>query len=72
MALYDDWHDTAVNVWQSPKSITDNIKTDNLTMDMLRHLREKYGTVFISSTAHRQEMATLQRFRIIFRTALWM
>lgn len=43
MALYDDWHDTAVNVWQSPKSITDNIKTDNLTMDMLRHLREKYG-----------------------------
>ena len=43
MALYDDWHDTAVNVWQSPKFITDNIKTDNLTMDMLRHLREKYG-----------------------------
>ena len=43
MALFDNWHDTAVNVWQSPKSITDNIKTDNLTMDMLRHLREKYG-----------------------------
>ena len=43
MALYDKWYDTAVNVWQSPSSITSKIKTDNLTMDMLRALREKYG-----------------------------
>ena len=38
MALYDKWYDTAVNVWQSPSSITSKIKTDNLTMDMLRAL----------------------------------
>ena len=43
MALYDNWHDTAVNVWQTPSSITDKIVSDNITMDCLRSLRQKYG-----------------------------
>ena len=43
MALYDGWYDTAVNVWKVPESISANIKSDNLTMDMLRALRQKYG-----------------------------
>ena len=43
MALYDNWYDTAVNVWQTPSSITDKIVSDNITMDCLRSLRQKYG-----------------------------
>ena len=43
MALFDDWHDVAVNVWQAPKEISDKLVSDNCTMDCLRALREKYG-----------------------------
>lgn len=43
MALFDDWHDVAVNVWQTPKEISDKLVSDNATMDCLRALREKYG-----------------------------
>ena len=40
---YADWHDVAVNVWQTPKDISDKLTTDNLTLDCLRALHEKYG-----------------------------
>ena len=40
---YKDWHDVAVNVWQTPKEISDKLTTDNLTLDCLRALHEKYG-----------------------------
>lgn len=43
MALYDKWHDVAVNVWNAPKSISDKLVGNNATMDCLRALREKYG-----------------------------
>lgn len=43
MALCDNWHDIAVNVWQTPSSISDKIVSDNITMDFLRLLRQKYG-----------------------------
>ena len=43
MALNDNWHDIAVNVWQTPSSISDKIVSDNITMDSLRLLRQKYG-----------------------------
>ena len=43
MALYGGWHDVAVNVWQTPKEISDKLVSDNCTMDCLRALREKYG-----------------------------
>ncbi len=39
----DDWHDIAVNVWQAPRSISDKLTTNNLTIDCLRSLHEKYG-----------------------------
>lgn len=43
MALYDSWHDVAVNVWQTPKEICDKLVSDNSTMDCLRALNAKYG-----------------------------
>ena len=43
LLLNDDWHDIAVNVWKAPKSITNKLTTNNLTLDCLRSLHEKYG-----------------------------
>ena len=43
LLCYSDWHDVAVNVWQTPTEISDKLTTDNLTLDCLRALHEKYG-----------------------------
>lgn len=43
MALYDQWHDVAVNVWMTPKDISDKLISNNATMDCLYSLRQKYG-----------------------------
>ena len=40
---YDNWKYTAENVWATPKEISDKLTTDNLTLDCLRSLREKFG-----------------------------
>lgn len=41
--LYDDWKYVAENVWEAPKSISSKLTSDNLTIDCLISLREKYG-----------------------------
>ena len=43
LLLYDGWHDVAANVWQAPEAISNQLTTDNLTLDCLRLLHEKYG-----------------------------
>lgn len=43
LLLYDGWHDTAVNLWQSPKEISDRLTTDNIVLDSLIALYEKRG-----------------------------
>lgn len=43
LLLYDDWHAVAENVWQTPKEISDKLTGNNLTLDCLTVLREKYG-----------------------------
>lgn len=43
LLCYADWHDVAVNVWQTPTEISDKLTTDNLTLDCLRAFHEKYG-----------------------------
>lgn len=40
---YDGWKYVAENVWETPKEIADKLTTNNLTMDCLRSLHEKYG-----------------------------
>lgn len=65
MALYDDWYDAAANVWQAPESITSKIKTDNITMDMLRALREKYGDgikLLYDSSTRDGDLAKVQNY----------
>ena len=43
LLLYDDWHNVAADVWKTPKEISDKLVSNNMTLDCLRSLREKYG-----------------------------
>ena len=43
LLLYDGWHDTAVNLWQAPKEISDRLTSNNLVLDSLTALHEKHG-----------------------------
>ncbi len=43
LLLYDGWHETAVNLWQSPKEISDRLTTNNLVLDSLTALYNKRG-----------------------------
>lgn len=38
LLLNDDCHNIAKNVWQTPKSISDKLTTNNLTLDCLKAL----------------------------------
>ena len=54
LLLHDDWHSIATDVWETPKEISDKLVSNNLTLDCLKSLREKYGEdihlLFDSST----------------------
>ena len=41
--LNDDWHGIATDVWETPKEISDKLVSNNLTLDCLVSLHEKYG-----------------------------
>lgn len=43
LLLYEDWHTVATDVWQTPKEISDKLTGNNLTLDCLTALHEKYG-----------------------------
>ncbi|MDN4618338.1 pectin acetylesterase-family hydrolase [Paenibacillus sp. PsM32] len=43
LLLYTKWHETAKNIWHAPQAITNNLKTDNITLDSLVALKKKYN-----------------------------
>ncbi|MCI8307245.1 MAG: esterase [Lachnospiraceae bacterium] len=43
LLLNDDWHTIAEDVWQTPEEIADKLTGNNLTLDCLSALHEKYG-----------------------------
>lgn len=43
LLLYDGWRDTAVNLWKSPKEISDRLTSDNIVLDSLTALYKKRG-----------------------------
>lgn len=43
LLIHDDWHTIATDVWQTPEEISDKLKGNNLTLDCLTALHEKYG-----------------------------
>lgn len=54
LLLNEDWHNIATNVWQTPKSNSDKLTSNNITLDCFKALNEKYGDdihlLFDSST----------------------
>ena len=40
--IFDKWRETAQNVWHAPKEICEKLVSDNLTLDGLRALSQKY------------------------------
>ena len=65
LLLKDDWHDVAVNVWKTPKSISDKLTTDNLTLDCLKALKEKYGdgiNLLFDSSTRDGDLAKVQNY----------
>lgn len=43
LLLNDDWHSIAADVWKTPTAISDRLTTNNLTLDSLTALHEKFG-----------------------------
>ena len=68
LLLYDGWHETAVNLWQSPKEISDRLTTDNLVLDSLTALHEKRGDTIkiLFDCSYRDD--TLQQYQAYIRT----
>ena len=68
LLLYDGWHETAVNLWQSPKEISDRLTGDNIVLDSLTALYQKRaGTVKILFDCSCRD-DTLQEYQAFIRT----
>ncbi|MBR2671811.1 MAG: pectin acetylesterase [Oscillospiraceae bacterium] len=68
LLLYEGWHETAVNLWQSPAEISDRLTTDNLVLDSLTALHNKRGdsVKILFDCSYRDD--TLQQYQAYIRT----
>ena len=68
LLLYDGWHETAVDLWHSPKEVSDRLTTDNLVLDSLTALHEKRGdsVKILFDCSYRDD--TLQQYQAYIRT----
>ena len=65
LLLNDDWHSIATNVWKTPQSISDKLTTNNLTLDCLKSLNEKYGDdihLLFDSSTRDGDLAKVQNY----------
>lgn len=65
LLLYDDWHTIATDVWQTPKEISDKLTSNNLTLDCLAALHEKYGDgihLLFDSSTRDGDLAKVQNY----------
>lgn len=65
LLLYDGWHDVAVDVWEAPKEISDKLVSNNLTLDCLRSLHDKYGDdmhLLFDSSTRDGDLAKVQNY----------
>ncbi len=70
LLLYDDWHKTAEELWQSPKEITNRLVGDNLVLDSLTALHQKYGdsVKILFDCSYRDD--TLQQYQSYIRNGV--
>ncbi|WP_304681817.1 pectin acetylesterase-family hydrolase [uncultured Clostridium sp.] len=65
LLLNDDWHTIATDVWKTPKSISDKLTTNNLTLDCIKSLHEKYGddiNLLFDSSTRDGDLAKVQNY----------
>lgn len=65
LLLYEDWHTVATDVWQTPKEISDKLTGNNLTLDCLTALHEKYGDgihLLFDSSTRDGDLAKVQNY----------
>lgn len=65
LLLNDDWHTIATDVWQAPKEISEKLTGNNLTLDCLNALHEKYGDdihILFDSSTRDGDLAKVQNY----------
>lgn len=64
MLTWDGWHDVAVNVWKAPRSISDRLVSDNMTLDSLRALSKDHPQtrILFSCSVRDSAIAAFQGF----------
>lgn len=65
LLLYDDWHTVATDVWETPKEISDKLTSNNLTLDCLSALHQKYGDgihLLFDSSTRDGDLAKVQNY----------
>ena len=68
LLLYDGWHETAAELWQSPVAISDRLTSNNLVLDSLTALYNKRGDTvkILFDCSYRDD--TLQEYQAYIRT----
>ena len=65
LLLKDNWKSVLTDVWHTPESISNKVKTNNLTIDMITSLKEKYGdsiNVLFDSSTRDGDLAKTQEY----------
>lgn len=65
LLLHDEWNNIATDIWQTPKEISDMLVSDNLTLDCLAYLNNKYGSdinLLFDSSTRDGDLAKVQNY----------
>lgn len=65
LLLHNDWHSIATDVWQTPIEISDKLVSNNLTLDCLSALYDKYGdgiNLLFDSSTRDGDLAKVQNY----------
>lgn len=65
LLLNDDWHSIATDVWKTPTEISDRLTTNNITLDSLIALHEKFGDdvhILFDSSTRDGDLAKVQNY----------
>ncbi len=65
LLLNNNWHNIATDIWKTPTEISKRLVTDNITLDSLTALYEKYGNevnILFDSSTRDGDLAKVQNY----------
>lgn len=65
LLLFEQWNNVAKNVWQAPEHIASRLTSENITLDNLTALHNKWGndvTILFDSSTRDGDLAKVQRY----------